>query len=161
MIVCRNVSAVALSALLFAGCGSDEFDPRPPAVGGPSYLAVQESLDEKRSDWDAAAMNSYDYHYRRSCFCPEGGKTVVVTVAEGEVTEAFYLEGGVYLSDTELQWVYTIDGLFDEVQDAIDERVYELSVEYHETLGYPSRIAIDVDEMMVDEEITHFVSDLQ
>ncbi|WP_027329814.1 DUF6174 domain-containing protein [Marinimicrobium agarilyticum] len=145
--------SAALTLMSLSGCGGD---------GTPTIVLSEEQarLNQNLSRWENADISRYEYEYRRSCYCPDLLKTVV-TVQGGEVTEAFYKEDGTYLSDKQLEQLYTTNELFDIVQDAINDRVFSLDVEYDPTLGYPTRIAIDRDEQMVDEEITHYASSLQ
>lgn len=148
-----GVLGTALSLLLLSGCGSD---------GDPTIVLSEEQarLNQNLSRWENADISRYQYEYRRSCYCPDLLKTVV-TVEGDEVTEAFYKDDGTYLSEKQLEQLYTIDELFDVVQDAINDRVFSLEVEYDASLGYPTRIAIDRDEQMVDEEISYYATALQ
>eukprot|EP00210_Caulerpa_lentillifera_P007253 g6939.t1 len=52
----------------------------------------------------------------------------------------------------------TVEGLFDLIQEAISSRVAELIVEYDPTLGYPTRVKIDRDFRIADEEIEYKTS---
>lgn len=145
--------SAAFTMMLLSGCGGD----------GPTTIVLSEEqahLNQNLSRWENADISRYEYEYRRSCYCPDRLKTVV-TVQGDEVAEAFYKDDGTYLSNEELEQLYTIDELFDVVQDAINDRVFSLEVEYDSSLGYPTRIAIDRDEQMVDEEISHYATALQ
>ena len=53
----------------------------------------------------------------------------------------------------------SIEDLFAAVQDAIDQRVDKLQVEYDPSFGYPKLISIDPIENAVDEERGYTVSD--
>jgi len=117
-------------------------------------------LNRNRALWSEAAISNYQYTYRRSCFCPEQ-EDVVVLVADGAVSEAFYSLSGTYLTDEELAYIYTIDELFDIIQEAITAHVTYLYTTYHSELGYPENIYIDRSSQIADEEMGHYVMDFQ
>ena len=51
-------------------------------------------------------------------------------------------------------WKYrTIEGLFDLLQEGIDENAHTISAHYHSELGYPVKASIDYEEDSVDEEL--------
>ncbi|MBT5773744.1 MAG: hypothetical protein HOH95_05130, partial [Dehalococcoidia bacterium] len=47
----------------------------------------------------------------------------------------------------------TIDGLFNLIEEAIDQRAAAINVTYHPTLGYPLDAYIDYDLRIADEEL--------
>ncbi len=55
---------------------------------------------------------------------------------------------------------YTVQGLFDVVQDAIDSGADEVSVTYDPDLHYPTEINIDLIDV-IDEELLVVASDLE
>ena len=52
----------------------------------------------------------------------------------------------------------TVAGLFDLIQEAIDQGAYSISVVYHPDLGYPASLGIDYDRRIADEEVGFRVS---
>ncbi len=56
---------------------------------------------------------------------------------------------------------YTVQGLFDVVQDAIDSGADEVSVTYDPDLHYPTEINIDRIKGAIDDELRVFASDLE
>jgi hypothetical protein len=86
---------------------------------------------------------------------------VVITVTNGQVTQAFRTLNGTFLSAQERATLPTIEVLFDKVQQAINDRVYALTVVYNAQTGYPESIAIDNIKNLIDDEITYLASNLQ
>ena len=56
---------------------------------------------------------------------------------------------------------YTVEGLFDLLEDSIDQSVASLSASYDSGLGYPTSGYIDRNQMIADEELGFQSSNLQ
>ena len=120
----------------------------------------QAELDKNIALWNASGINSYDYTYRRLCYClPE--EDVVVSVVDGEVVKAVYSPSGTPLSGDDLDRLLTIDDLFAVIQDSISNNVASIDVFYNANRGYPVKVYIDIDERLADEEITHVLVDFR
>ncbi|MFV1977387.1 MAG: DUF6174 domain-containing protein [Candidatus Scalindua sp.] len=137
--------------LLMSGCNHSENE---------STNKVQAILDSNIMLWKDSGILSYRYEYRKLCFCPPQ-ENVVVIIEEGLVSEAFYTPSGVFLTEAELERLFTMEGLFEVIQNAITSNVASLNVTYNVDYGYPERISIDVDEAIADEEVTHLVTEFQ
>ena len=118
----------------------------------------QNELDMWRSNWDGQQLSDYGYRFQRSCFClPELAREVVVRV-----------EGGAVISVTDTQTHLgfdvsnfpTVNDLFDDLQSAVDFPAASISAEFDATLGYPTRVFIDLDELIADEEEIFSATDL-
>jgi len=125
---------------------------------GSSSDTAQAELDRNIALWNASGVNSYDFTYRRLCFClPE--EDVVVSVVNKEIVKASYSPSGSPLSGNDLDRLLTVEDLFAVIQEAISNDVASIDVFYNANRGYPVKIYIDVDERMADEEITHILVD--
>lgn len=123
-------------------------------------VAEQRALNDRIALWQQAKLSSYQYIYRKQCFCPpEEG--IVVVVVDSQVSQAFRTPSGIFLSTQERVNVFTIDQLFEKVQDAINRRVYSLNVSYNSTYHYPELIVIDGNQNLADDEIGYSVSHFQ
>ncbi|NQV72297.1 hypothetical protein HQ496_04165 [bacterium] len=133
-------------ALFYSGCqivGPD--DPR--TNGNTDY----------RAQWEAFQDGTYYYTLSRSCFCLPGGR-MQVQVVQGKVTSAFYLDRQDEITQDQLDYIETIDAMF----DLIDERQgnsYVFEVEYSDS-GYPTSITLDGSEQIADDELWLEVTDL-
>jgi len=115
----------------------------------------QTELDTHRALWDSHRAMDYDYYYRRSCFCMyDYTRQFEVQVRNDTVDAAFVAEDGTAAPDDMLEnWLPTIDGIFDQIQSAIDRSAYSMTIRYNETYGYPMSVSVDFEQMMADEEL--------
>jgi hypothetical protein len=105
---------------------------------------------EGRQAWQALDTDSYTFTYVRSCEClPEMAGPFDVTVRRGVVTEVSY-EGSPV--DPASRPFYTIEALFDLIQEASEQNADRINVAYHPVLGYPTEIYIDYERNAADEE---------
>lgn len=146
----RNLDLLrtALAAALVASCSIE---------GSLGPVAALELVRAERT-WERQHLRDYDYEYRKSCFCEFDG-TLIVRVRAGVVTSATRVMDGSALTDEELAQVPTILGLFGIARRALDD-ADEVTVEYHPTLGFPTRIAIDWLEDAVDDEVVYTAGSL-
>src|SRR5262245_17124117 len=120
----------------------------------------QQLLDQNAARWRDANLSTYQYVYERSCFCVPHDHLVIFVVNK-QVSEAFRIPSGTYLTPQELATVRSVDGLFALAQDAINRRVASLSVTYHPQYGYPELIRIDNTADAVDDEVSYVARNLQ
>ncbi len=138
--------------ILLAGCDN--------ATQNSELDSEQSSLDQSILLWNTSKIASYQYTYKRECYCmPE--QDIVVAVTSGDVSEAFYTPGGSYLADEDLDSLYTIENMFELIQEAIDLNVAVLEVDYNQETGHPEEIYIDRNKNLADEEITYIVKEFQ
>lgn len=143
--------ALVLALLLpISGCGV--LDPDP-------WDDRRDALERGRAKWAAAAMDRYSYTLRRSCFCGFHGE-FRVTVRGDSVTEVVATATGERVDPPGPDVVPGVEGLFETVEEAIDAEVYQLDVEYHAELGYPTLISVDWDRHAVDDEMVLTARDL-
>lgn len=133
---------VWMLGFLLAGCTL--FDSgRPPTPAG--------DLEANRRLWAAQQRTAYEVTYRVSCFCPAAFQgPFTVTVVDGRFQSIRPQPGG---DDLALMAVYTVEGLFDLIEDAYDRKAHRVEVTYHPELGYPEHVFIDYEEQVVDEEL--------
>lgn len=144
-------AAVLALALGAAGCSST----------GPSddLERERERLEQARAQWRAQGPLDYRYTFRRSCFCaPMVREPAVVTVRRGQIASVQSVADGAPLDPA---LYYTIEGLFELLEDAIDQEADQLSASYDSGLGYPTSGYIDRNFMIADEELGFQASELQ
>jgi len=148
---------ISLNILFFAmlfllGCDSSSTTPK-------NVDTKQQTYNKYKALWDKSGIQSYTFVMERTCFCPIEENTQV-KVAQHTLVEAKYIPSNRPYNKEQLSYLKTINQYFNLIQEAIDNKVYKLTVTYDKTYGYPSYIYIDTDKQMVDEEIsytlTHF-----
>lgn len=126
-------------------------------TGPERWLAVAQAR------WADQGPASYRFTVMRSCEClPEMSGPAVVTVGSGAIASRHYLSTGAVVPSTYAAFFPSIDGLFEIIEAARREDVGRLDVTYDPTYGYPTRIAIDGDGVVGnDDEVTYQVWDFE
>ena len=111
-----------------------------------------------KNKWEVLAIDSYTCTFQISCYCiREATLPKTVQVVNGKIVK---VDGASY--DEDEHWgVQTINQLFNLIEQAEKDKVHTLEVDYHPDKGYPTMLYIDQDEMIADEEIGYYVSDLK
>ena len=114
-------------------------------------------LDAARARWKSAAIASYEYGYNKYCDCHrESPPETVVTVRSGTVTGVRHRPVGttveVPAADKNLQYYWTVDGLF-ELIAAAQARGVQVRAAYDSELGFPREIYIDYDSNLIGDEL--------
>ena len=132
-----------LLTLLLAGAACEA----PTAPGEVDNLAAARAL------WNAKGGPTYSYKVNRSCECVLGGRLMTVTVINGSVSAAEYVDSGAAVEQALLTYVLTVPDLFDLIQDALDRKAAYLAVSYDTIYGYPIRIEVDYSANVMDDEV--------
>lgn len=135
-------SAISLSIVLagIAGCTT------VPGLNPRTALLAE--LNANRAKWAAAGLQTYQFRYSHSCFCPpETVRPKNINVENGAVASAIYVDDGGSVTLDQFADVPTINELFDQIQEILDapESYYEgyaLIFEYDAALGYPKSIKL-------------------
>jgi hypothetical protein len=121
------------------------------------YTLLQRSLDNAKIKWEELELDDYDFVYQNLCYCPlDYNSPKEAEVRDGVVANVTDRESGMQVSQT----IQTVDRLLDNIQGYIDGRAASIEVTYDNTYGYPSRMIIDLEKALADEEIYIFVSEL-
>lgn len=145
---------LALPALTAACCCG-------PFANDP-YAAERRELRRARDAWARAEVDSYRYTLARSCFC--GGEAmgpVTIEVRDGAPVSVVYTETGQPAEARFFERVDTVEELFDYVEKSIQEEDHDLEIEYHETLGYPTRINNEGSANIADDEVLYTISSFE
>jgi len=115
------------------------------------------NLDAARARWKSAAIANYEYGYNKYCDCHrESPPETVVTVRGGTVTSVRHRPVGttveVPAADKNLQYYWTVDGLF-ELVAAAQARGVQVRAAYDAELGFPREIFIDYDAKLIGDEL--------
>ena len=122
------------------------------------------TLDEAREVWLERGSDDYTWVVSKNCFCENMGRSIEVTVEGGEVVYAQTVsvtdtQPNYTLEPSEYEAWMTVEGLFDELEEALDT-----ADEVHYTFaweGFPERI--EVDEMLdaIDDEYSFDAGSMQ
>jgi phage gp36-like protein len=114
----------------------------------------QSDLDTAKSSWQEAGLITYTYVYQRSCFClPIDTAPKVVDIVDGVVVSVDCQPAQAVHCSGNDDNIPTIEGLFEEIQLAIESSAFLVDVQYDDELGYPLSIYIDYEEFIADEEL--------
>ena len=161
--------ALALALLALAGCGDSEpgLAPDPASTTQPTDEPSQEPSDEPApeptQDPGGFAPTDYSYTLTLTCYCPDAGVPIRVTVADDEVVSATYARGGgrsgaVAGDPVPLSRVVTIDEV---IAAAETPGAHRVEVDWPEGQDHPSSVAVDPSERAVDEEFGYLVDDVE
>jgi hypothetical protein len=155
----RALALIAVSTLSLLGCGDDDESVGTEGTTTTTSIASgseQDRLDAARARWEELGIGDYTWSYRRSCFCPPFGVTVVVEGGEA-VSHEVEPDPAVDPVATEAVEIFTMEDLFDEVQQAIDT-ADEVTVDYEDETGRV--VSLDVDQYLnaVDDEFGYAVT---
>ena len=125
----------------------------------------QKRLNANKAKWNASLRSSgcgYVMTLSRGCFCmlEDLGPFHVVVNSSGEIAMATYLEAmdeelsGTEVPDPQAVDVLTVQGVFDEIQEALDDEIDGLEVTYDATNGVPTKVSMDSSTEYVDDEMT-------
>jgi len=114
-------------------------------------------LDTNREAWEAFSDGTYHFVLMRGCFCIHAGE-FRVQVVDGDVTEAVGGFENQRVPASDLQYIESIDDIFDMIERAEGE-ADEMEVEYSDN-GYPTLVSIDWIKQAVDDEMILEISDV-
>jgi hypothetical protein len=118
-------------------------------------------LDAARKRWAAHLPGSYSFTRAQRCEClPDQTRPIRISVTAGQITSAVYVDDQRPVSDQVRGTLLTIDGVFDQIQDAIDRDAAEITIAFDPTLGYPTAVFVDYSRQIADEELILEISDL-
>lgn len=134
---------------------------RGKTPAAPTSNAAQQ-LQRNKQLWAKQKISNYRYTLRRSCFClPKSSEPLKIEVRNGKATSIVVASDGKPVNREYFNNHDSVAKLFQVVEDAIAKKAHRLSVTYHPTLGYPTKIDIDYNKQMADEEIFLTIDNLQ
>jgi hypothetical protein len=141
-------AVIALSMAALVACADGPVSPQVVA------------LDEAEALWNRTkpASASYSFDQQVMCFCPYGASTFRVTVTAGAITRVHDSQAAADLPANQFSRFRTVDQLFDEVRSALAKSGVLTTVEYHPTMGFPSKVSLDPVKNAVDDEVAYFTA---
>ena len=150
-------------SLLWSGCGEEESKLIKDVVSKPKAepVTVQSEFTENMDKWQSKGIKDYQFAFQWSCFCTEEFVApVIVSIRNGEIDAIVSSEDGRAVDESRFREYRTVEGLFDLIQEAIDQKAHKITVTYNSELGYPEEAQIDYQEFLADEEKTFSAADL-
>jgi len=83
-----------------------------------------------------------------------------IDVVDGVVSGGRDVDTGDDLDPLSLSLVRTVDEMFEFIFDKAEQEVETLTVEYDDVLSYATKITVDHDSQIVDDEIVLFATEL-
>jgi hypothetical protein len=122
------------------------------SVLDPEDDAQRDELEGARSRWEMVGPAAYRTTQTHVCFCgTEVRGPVVVRVSAAGTTRTYVSDGRTVPAHLE-QFFPTVEGLFDEIEEALEQGADEVRVTYDPTTGAPLDVFIDYSERTADEE---------
>jgi hypothetical protein len=136
--------AVSVAALTASAQAAPVGGVDPTIANG----SAQQALDAARAQWQQAGVVDYHYTVERICFCaPAFRGPAAIVVRNGQALSP----------PSQFEEVATVPKLHAVVQDAIDDQVERLDVEYGPD-GVPLSIEVDPSTQIADEEVSFRVT---
>jgi hypothetical protein len=154
----RVLAVALLAALALSGC-SDDGDDQATDPGSDTSSEGTPTASPTVGTYPAFEADDYAYTLQVSCFCPDAGVPIRVTVQDGQVAEAVYSEkgSGHQAGDPAPEYAgKTINAIIDELNAATDAE--DVQVEWPDGQEYPSSVSIDQSSKIADEEIGYTIS---
>ncbi len=121
---------------------------RATQIDNPSQV----ELDANRAKWEAIGWKNYRLRIDVLEFIPEEVSQGIITVENGFVSDVdLPLSEGDFFG-FRFNYPLAIEGLFDRLQNALDQDPVQFRVTYHPDFGFPVEAFIDYDERIADEE---------
>lgn len=141
---------IGLSLLSASGCSSGPGETTDP----------QESLNLARAAWASTGITSYSFTMLRSCLCTGGTQIARVEVVDGNIVSLTDGPTGspvVAPSDTLFR---TFVGIFDLVQDALDQDPDAFTLFWESQIGHPIDIFVNFQFQRVEDDLSIKISDV-
>jgi hypothetical protein len=136
----KIIIVLGLSLMCFAGCKNEQ-----------SSQPAQQTPYEK---WQSQNIHDYTIDQKRSCYCPQGGELVRITVRSDTVAQAIRVSDTVVVT---YPFYLTIDSLFAIIRNS---RTDSLVIRYNNQYGYPEYLDVNPQLHPVDSGFLYESSNL-
>ncbi|MFA5668569.1 MAG: DUF6174 domain-containing protein [Balneolaceae bacterium] len=144
---------ILLSLMFLFSCDSEN---------GILIIPIEEdfsAIENPRERWDAYKLSDYKITQQRVCECL--GIEYSVYVFNNSILESIYESKSTKESDKFVSKnAITVNEAFDLIEE-YESKAHSISVNYHPQFGYPTKLLIDIHEMIADEEIIYRMSNLE
>ena len=154
----RLLAASLLTALALTGCGDG--DDTASDSGADEKAGGTPSGTPTVGTYPDFEPQDYAYTLLVTCYCPDAGVPIRVTVSDGHA-EGVYAEKGSGFAKGDPVPDFrapTINKIIAELNAATEAE--QVTVEWPEGQDYPNEVYIDESSRIVDEEIGYTISDV-
>lgn len=123
--------------------------------GNPPVMesSILEELRKNQQLWAKQNLRNYRYTLQVNCFCPpQITQPVVIEVRRGRTVSTRAANNRNTVNRDFFKDYDSVDKLFEIIRDAVAKNAHRIEVNYHPTLGYPTKVSIDYSQQMADEE---------
>ena len=132
--------------ILFINCSETE---------SPEIISAYEANIEK---WENASILDYSFVFQVSCYCTlEYTSPKSVSVRDGNIVTVNDLA----YSEEIHMGILSINDLFKEIEKASNQNIAVLETTYDSFYGFPTKLYIDRDERIADEEMGYSISNFK
>jgi hypothetical protein len=145
----RSTRWLVAAALLAATSACDVLSP-------DRWNERRDVLEYHRELWQSHAIGSYRFvHHEEGDTQRAAAGPVDVVVGDGVITNVEPLTVTGVTPQTE--WYWTLDELFDFIDDAISRRPNQFQIVYHSVLGFPT--FVNIQGGIADGHVTFWIDD--
>lgn len=115
----------------------------------------RDELRDAETRWRLSAIASYDFVVQRGCFCgPAVTRPVTAQVRDGAFAALVYADSGTAADTSLFTDVLTVDRLHGLIERALAQSPAAFSAVYDPFFGYPTRLVVDPNAAIADDELT-------
>ena len=126
----------------------------------PFHDSDFDRYERARAQWERSSDGNYDMTLTISCFCAFEGP-MIVSVRNGDVVAARRVSDGQPVNAQTLQYIPSVDGIFDRIRDALRGNHGTIELEFEPFAGYPIRANLDPIVNAVDDEVSYRIDNMQ
>jgi hypothetical protein len=154
----RLLAASLLTALALTGCG-DGNDTATDS-GGDENAGGTPSSTPTVGTYPDFEPQDYAYTLLVSCYCPDAGVPIRVTVSNGEAEGVYAQKGSGFAKGDPVPGyrAQSINDIITALNGATEAE--SVTVEWPEGQDYPNEVYIDESSRIADEEIGYTISDV-
>ena len=135
------------------------------ACGAAAVSGSQTEIGQNKEKWQEQGISHYRYNLHISCFCVfVENMPLVIEVQDGKVVSMEF-QNGAEIDPALRQDLFdkyaTIEGLFTEVEAALNGAAENVVVKYDPTYGFPTEVTIDVSQQVADDELYLTISNFE
>jgi hypothetical protein len=139
------ITVLSLFIVLVSGCMN-------PVPVENDYTGIQKALDAGKSRWASLGFQHYQFDYSFSGMALDAGNLYTIEVSDNTIVSVYDNSHDTWQNSSDFIRYRTVNDIFKLIQQSINEKACKIVVQYDPAAGYPSKVYIDRDEKVSDEE---------